>query len=978
MSTTSERLPLIELPVGENQRGLGVLEVTRDSKRIALPLSGVDIAARVADRVASVTVKETFRNTYSEHLEAVYIFPLSGGCAVSNFELRVGDRVIKGKVEERGEARRQYRQAIDDGKRAALLESERDDVFTVQVGNLPPGEDVVVLLTYSERLPFFEDGKTEIRLPLVVAPRYIPGKPLDRDQVGSGWNVDTTVVGDASRISPPRLAAGFDPKVSLNISVELLLNDAAGNQSLSDLSCSQHATRLALDSGNVKVELSRTDERLNRDFVLRWRLCQAEVKSALLVHRLADGTAYGMLSILPPKRDGYLGAPRDVVFVLDRSGSMAGIKMTSAARSCSILLSTLGPEDRFAIQAFDTSCQWLLPAGTSRSKDFFHCADQAGLDRGEKFLHGIDARGGTELDRALGSALEAINNRQGKDGRVPVLVVLTDGEVGDESRILKRIQNQLGDARLFCLGIDTAVNDGLLRRVASLGGGTATFVEPGTQLEEALLSVGRDIGNPLVVDLEIEGALSLVDKSSLAPGRIPDLFAGRAVTAFFKMGGKGQVTVKGRLSDGGIFKEKVETVEVDLPAIAQLWAKARIGDLEDSFRVQPQAQNQLRKQIVDLSVQHCLLTRFTAFVVVDESEIVNADSPVRQVVQPVENPAQWNMLEAEQGQAAGWGSPALFSLACEQDSSMVTDGGSLLAGQPTQSGRAGGGGFGKAKYMKAPSQPGDTGALFPSGGSFPSSEELDADMWEVSGGLSQEKIDRVFSDRLGAPAKRDEAQRQDGPPPQSMPPAPTPGPAQSKKSPSASPSAPISTEATPEAGKPVPAVPTAQPKPTDNNLLCKIKDALLGGATVKERSGSGDGGRSSQRPQEAAKVPAGAKGVEIALNEFVAALNRAMSEIESGRVPDGSLLERLRKDLLAVLNRCDFGDRVPHLQKFLRGAAVELIASLKAKDVNAAGLALLWERHLLAFKEAQAQATTQLAGASTGGDGTANFWEASV
>src|SRR5262249_42681366 len=137
MCPTSRRIPLLQLPIETCQRGLGVLEVLKDAVKTALPLAAVDISARVADRVASVTVKQKFRNTFAEHLEATYIFPLSGSCVVSDFEMRVGDRIIKGKVEERQQARQQYQQAVQAGKRAALLEQERDDVFTVQVGNLP-------------------------------------------------------------------------------------------------------------------------------------------------------------------------------------------------------------------------------------------------------------------------------------------------------------------------------------------------------------------------------------------------------------------------------------------------------------------------------------------------------------------------------------------------------------------------------------------------------------------------------------------------------------------------------------------------------------------------------------------------------------------------------------------------------------------------------------------------------------------------
>jgi Ca-activated chloride channel family protein len=598
-------------------RGVGILEAIDGTTKVALPLSKVDIAARVADRVAQVTVTQAFRNERTEAIEAVYTFPLAGGSAVSAFEMKVGKRVIKGVVKERSEARAQYDQALKEGKRAALLEQERDDVFTVQVGNLPPGEEVTVTTTYSEKLPFFEDGMTELRLPLVVGLRYIAGAPLDREAVGSGTVADTDVVPDASRITPPRLAPGFDPKTALNLSVTLA-------EEVADLACSQHATKTALSKGAVTIALAKKDELLNRDFVLRWRLATTRVRSTLLV---SNGRA--MLSILPPKRDGFLGLARDVVFVLDRSGSMGGAKMASAARACSVLLQTLGPRDRFAIQAFDDSQEW-MPGG-------FTAADEGGLEKGEKFLRTIDARGGTEMYGAVGEAIGLIGKRKDATGRLAVAVLITDGEVGDESRILKRIQTELGDARVFTVGVDTAVNDGFLKRLAALGGGTASFVVPGDALEEALRAVGREIGAPLVTDLVIDGA------DEIAPARLPDLFAGRAATAFFGLKGA-SVTVKGKLADGGIFRETVKAVEVDLPAIAHLWARTRVADLEDEFRLTG-GKAEIRKRIVQLAVAHTLLTRFTAFVVVDESEVVNKDGSITRVVQPVHMPDRWEMQE---------------------------------------------------------------------------------------------------------------------------------------------------------------------------------------------------------------------------------------------------------------------------------------------------------------------------------------------
>src|SRR5512138_828962 len=222
-------IPVVDIPSGV-PRSLGSLQAGKQT----LPLLGVQIRARVVDRVAEVTVEQKFGNPFPDPIEAVYIFPLGGGSAVSRFEMQIGGRTVRARIEERGEARRQYAEALEQGKRAALLEQERDDVFTVQVGNILPGDAITARLTYSERLPCFEDGRTELRLPLVVAPRYVGGQELPREPVGHGVVQDSTTVPDASRITPPRLAPGFDPRVALEISAELFGGFA-------ELACLQHA-----------------------------------------------------------------------------------------------------------------------------------------------------------------------------------------------------------------------------------------------------------------------------------------------------------------------------------------------------------------------------------------------------------------------------------------------------------------------------------------------------------------------------------------------------------------------------------------------------------------------------------------------------------------------------------------------------------------------------------------------------------------
>lgn len=659
--------------------GVGRIEATRAEETVMLPLARVSMKARVAGRVACTTVTQEFRNPFDAPIEAVYIFPLPGGCVVRDCELRVGKRVVKAAMKERQEARAAYRQAIQEGKRASLTEQERDDVFTMTVGNVLPDETVTVVVETAERLPYFDDGMTELRLPVVVAPRYIAGTPADGEPTGDGVESDTDQVPDASRITPPRLAEGFDPKVALSIEVEV---DTQGEE-LRDVGCTQHAVRASLGTDAVSVRLSDQHEPLDRDFVLRWRVAAASLRTTCMAFTDHRGRRFAMLNVVPPRRDGFLGLARDVVFVLDHSGSMEGIKMASAARACSMLLQTLGPRDRFAILAFDNRFEWLgewpervvitprvkaniVTQGkggvTDDGEDVVFVKGQSipghlvpatdeWIRRGEALLRKVQADGGTELRPALHEALDALGRRRETAGRAPVVVVLTDGEVGDESGILKVLQKDLRDCRLFTVGIDTAVNSGFLRRLAALGGGTASFVTPGGDLEDALRGVGREIGQSLVTDLAIAG--DGAEAGSLAPSRIPDLFAGRAAGAFFVPSGARTVRVTGRFADGRTFDETVPVRDTAQPALASLWARARVADLEDRFRMHPEEATDLRAQIVRIACEHNILTKFTAFVAVDHAEVVNATGEVRHIVQPVEQPAKWEMEERQRRAASG-------------------------------------------------------------------------------------------------------------------------------------------------------------------------------------------------------------------------------------------------------------------------------------------------------------------------------------
>lgn len=643
----AKTIPLFD-PVAERvRRALGALVVELSGAKKELPLGAVEIFAKVADRIAEVQLTQKFRNTFSDHMEAVYIFPLAASSVVKSFEMKIGDRTVVGVVKERQEARQEYRAALEAGKQTAMMEQERDDVFTMQVGNIKPGEEITVVLSYCERLAFFEDGSSEIRLPLVVAPRYIAGTPVNSQHSGHGVECDTDKVKDASRISPPRLLPGAKDNLDLKITVEIEkgLTDNK-NFEISNIVSSQHVIDTELSNGNLKVELAQAEELMNRDFVLKWTIAGETVKPSFLTYTDDKGESYCLLSMFSPKQEKFLGVPRDVIFVVDRSGSMEGLKMASAAKSCSILLDTLGPRDRFAILSFDTENEWMRVGVANGDPDTkFLVADEAGIEKGKDYLRTISARGGTNLEGAIRETLSDLDNRRNKDAS-GIVVVLTDGEIGDESGVLKCLQKDLQSSRLFAIGVDSAVNSGLLTRMAALGGGTAALVAPGAKLEKALSQIGREIGVPLLTDLKIESVNGEVIPETTTPENLPDLFRGRAITCFFKMkavntgGGKRKIRVSGVRADGKQYVDELVEKQISLGALAPLYAKSRIRDLEDAFR-EDRNRDQAKKQMIELSIQHQILCRFTAYLAIADGEVVNKDGALRTVVQPVPMPMAW-------------------------------------------------------------------------------------------------------------------------------------------------------------------------------------------------------------------------------------------------------------------------------------------------------------------------------------------------
>lgn len=593
-----------------------------------LPLAAVDIDARVVGLTSTTEVRQTFVNHLREALEATYVFPLPDRAAVQRFRMVAGDRVIEGVLDERGAARASYDQAIARGQRAAIAEEDRAGVFTLRVGNVMPGEVVTIALTLSGPVPI-DDGEVSWVFPLVVAPRYVPGAPLPGEQAGLGVAADTDAVPDASRISPPVLLPGMPSAVRLGVRLSV----DGGGLPVAQLRANLADVDARADGRGWQIAL-RPGQRLDRDLVLRWRLGGATLASSAVWAPDAAGAGGTLaVTVVPPVGSAAGGRPRDVVLVLDRSGSMEGWKMVAARRAAARIVDSLTERDRLAVIAFDNQCESPRAHGSA----LVPAADRHRFEA-VQFLAGVDARGGTELAEPLRRAAKLLRRDAARD---QVIVLVTDGQVGNEDQILAAMGSELARLRVFTLGIDQAVNAAFLRRLAGLGGGACELVESEDRLDEVMGKIHRRIATPLLTELAID--TRFVDPHSQAPRRLPAVFAGAPVTVYLRADrpDPGQtVTVHGQLPAG---TATALTVVIDpAPAGVDLeaaWARARIRDLEDRYAA-GESTPALEREIVATSLRHRVLSRFTAFVAIDRA-VVNPGGTPRGIVQPVEPPAGW-------------------------------------------------------------------------------------------------------------------------------------------------------------------------------------------------------------------------------------------------------------------------------------------------------------------------------------------------
>ena len=579
-----------------------------EETRIALPLKGVECRFDVTGAVACVEVDQIYHQNANRPLDCAYAFPLPAGAAVYRCEVHLNGRVIRAKVEERGNARRTFRRQKAAGRRTALVEMERENVFTLSLGNVQPGDLIVVRFAWFQVLDRVADG-LRLMVPACPGVRYIPGRPLLRGASGRGSADDTDQVPDASRITPPRIDALHPDAAYFSIEGRL----SAGGVESGSASSPTHPIHVREAGTAVTVRLSGQDAVPDRDFVLAWREPRARQLAPQSWRWRAGGHTYALIQLRAPENVQVAeGCAQDFYFLVDRSGSMEGRKWERTCEALHAFVRLLGAEDRVWITLFE-----------SEYRDFAEVpmpAPAVLADAGFQRIESLGVGGGTELLPAALHVLARIATHSA-DRRASV-VLITDGQVGNEQQVVRAFQETAAHVRVHTFGIDTAVNDAFLKVLARQQRGGCWLQTPDDDIVGTIAALAHRLRRPVLTDLKACGAW--------APGRdtLPDLHAGEVVAVALRDREGAALEIVGRLADGREHRFALDPGATGSEAIKLLWAGERIAAL--------MAANQSREAIA-LAKEHNLICEGAAFIAWDEAEQVQIATEI--ICQPAMDPA---------------------------------------------------------------------------------------------------------------------------------------------------------------------------------------------------------------------------------------------------------------------------------------------------------------------------------------------------
>jgi len=598
----------------------GTLLFKAESQRryLPAPVLTTDVQMTISGLIVRATVRQQFKNDSAEWAEGIYVFPLPEHAAVDYLRMHIGERIVEGMIKERGEAKQMYEIAKSEGKRTSLVEQERPNIFTTAVANIGPGEDITVEIQYQHTL-HYDQGQFRVRFPMVVGPRYIPGVANGetvRSFDGHGWaneSIHSTrppqarqdaplpePVPDASRITPPVL----NPKHGSINPVSLTIDLAPGFP-LAHLESRYHAIQTQEHDGRYTITLAEGPVPADRDFELMWQPANGQAPTAALFSETKEGKTYALFMVMPPAVAAVQAnrTPREIIFVIDTSGSMHGHSIEQAKAALQLAVARLSVDDRFNIIQFNSTMEVLFSGAVP--------ATQKNIAMATQYVSRLVAQGGTEMLPALQRALDG----KEQHSQLRQVIFLTDGQVGNEDELFKTISARLGDGRLFTIGIGSAPNSHFMRKAAEFGRGTFTYIGNTTEVQEKMEALFRKVEQPALTGITLD--LPSDAHVELFPSRIPDLYVGEPIVVSIKADTlPDHVILRGRFGRTPWQTDLALSNGQQRDGVSVFWARAKIESLMNE-EIQATDKEALRRSIIDVALHHHLVSQYTSLVAID-------------------------------------------------------------------------------------------------------------------------------------------------------------------------------------------------------------------------------------------------------------------------------------------------------------------------------------------------------------------------
>ncbi len=588
---------------------------------------GSDMDVTVSGSIARVRVTQVFRNSSTDWMEATYLYPLPEEAAVDSLKMVVGQKVIIGEIKKREEAREIYETAKADGKKAGLVEQQRPNMFSNSVANIGPGETVMVVIEY--QMPLRQlDGTFAMRLPLVVGPRYVPPHSTNSAMA----QADATTITAAPVLDPKT----NDPINPVSIKVKLDTGYKPAN-----INSPYHPVNVTGTGGQRVVELANGNVPADRDFELTWRSAESDPKVALYTQQLGN-KSYVMASVTPPVDDKAREVPpREMIFVIDNSGSMSGESMDQAKASLVNALATLRSQDYFNVIRFDDTMTELFDRSIPATVEM--------VAKAINYANSLEATGGTEMLPALKAALAgAASSTEIK--AVRQIIFLTDGSISNEKEMIEAIAADKGRSRVFMVGIGSAPNNYLMNRMSNMGRGTYTNIASTSDVTVKMERLIDMLSKPSVQDLTVTVNGNAFN---LTPTLLPDLYAGEPLLLLGQADkAEGSVTVSGRIGSR-TWSQTVDFKKAMIsPSVAKAWARKRIDDIEADRALGNMTQEAADAAITEIGLEFSIVTSMTSLVAVDKTPSRPVGVPLKEADLPINLPAGWNFERLFGGDAA--------------------------------------------------------------------------------------------------------------------------------------------------------------------------------------------------------------------------------------------------------------------------------------------------------------------------------------